>query len=236
MAPKKTTKPVSKKVAKSSSSASSSSKSYKELITEAAVALKSRKGVSRPALKKFIKEKYPSVGGSSTFDHYFNAAIKKGVETGDFEQPKGPSGTLKIVKKAASPTPAAKKVTKPKAKTTTSTTTTTTTKKVTKPKAKTAASAAKPKAKSVTSSSSLTYKEMIIKSILSINDGKGSSRLAVKKHMRDEYAKKLNSVKNFDHLFNAAIRKAVESGDLAQPKGPSGIIKVLKKGKTAVGA
>ncbi|SMN22148.1 similar to Saccharomyces cerevisiae YPL127C HHO1 Histone H1, a linker histone required for nucleosome packaging at restricted sites [Maudiozyma saulgeensis] len=230
MAPKKTTKPVSKKVTKSSSSASPS-KSYKELITEAAVALKSRKGVSRPALKKFIKEKYPSVGSATNFDHYFNAAIKKGVETGDFEQPKGPSGTLKIVKKTVTPTPTAKKVTKPKAKTTT--TATTTTKKVTKPKAKTTVT--KSKAKSTTSSS-LTYKEMIIKSILSINDGKGSSRLAVKKHMRDEYSKKLNTVKNFDHLFNAAIRKAVESGDLAQPKGPSGIIKVLKKGKTAVGA
>lgn len=233
MAPKKATKIASKKVAKSSSAASAAapSKSYKELITEAAQALKSRKGVSRPALKKYIKDNHPTVGASTSFDHYFNAAIKKGVETGDFEQPKGPSGTLKVVKKAPSPTPAPKKVAKKTAAP----------KKVAKKTAaapkKVAKKAAAPKKAAASSSSAApTYKEMIIKSILSINNGKGSSRLAVKKHMKGEYAKKLNSAKNFDHLFNATIKKAVESGDLAQPKGPSGIIKVLKKGKAAIGA
>lgn len=230
MAPKKSVKSTTKKVTKSSTS-TPASKSYKELITEAAKTLKSRNGSSRPALKKYIKENYPTVGKASNFDHYFNAAIKKGVDSGDFVQPKGPSGTLKLVKKPAAPAtttsaPAAKKVTKAK---------TPAVKKVTKAKAPAAKKVTKPKAKAV-STGSLTYKEMIIKSILSINNGKGSSRLAVKKHMKDEYSNKLNSVKNFDHLFNAAIRKAVESGDLAQPKGPSGIIKVLKKGKTTVGA
>ncbi|KAG0667724.1 histone [Maudiozyma exigua] len=235
MAPKKSVKPTTKKVTKSSTSSTPASKSYKDLITEATKTLKSRNGSSRPALKKYIKEKYPTVAKATNFDHYFNAAIKKGVDSGDFVQPKGPSGTLKLVKKptVSTSTPTTKKtVTKPKAKTTT------TAKKVTKPKAKTTTTAkkvTKPKAKTATNGS-LTYKEMIIKSILSINNGKGSSRLAVKKHMKDEYSKKLNSVKNFDHLFNAAIRKAVESGDLAQPKGPSGIIKVLKKGKTTIGA
>lgn len=229
MAPKKSTKAAVKKVSKSSSSVPT--KSYKELVTEAAVALKSRKGASRPALKKFIRDKYPTIGNSSTFDHYFNAAIKKGVDSGDFEQPKGPSGTLKLVKKAAAASAATTPVIKPT--TIKKSTTTKTAKKVTKPKAKLVS---KSKATTVSSTSAPSYKEMIIKSILSINQGKGSSRLAVKKHMKGEYAKKLNSVKNFDHLFNSAIRKAVESGDLAQPKGPSGIIKVLKKGKTTVGA
>lgn len=236
MAPKKSVKSTTKKVTKSSTSSTPASKSYKDLITEAAKTLKSRNGSSRPALKKYIKENYPTVAKATNFDHYFNAAIKKGVDSGDFVQPKGPSGTLKLVKKPTVSTPTTKKtVTKPKTKTTASTA-----KKVTKPKAKTTTSTAKkvtkPKAKTATTNGSLTYKEMIIKSILSINNGKGSSRLAVKKHMKDEYSKKLNTVKNFDHLFNAAIRKAVESGDLAQPKGPSGIIKVLKKGKTTIGA
>ncbi|GMM56882.1 histone H1 [Maudiozyma humilis] len=231
MAPKKATKTTSKKVAKSSSASGAPSKSYKELITEAAQALKSRKGVSRPALKKYIKDNHPSVGASASFDHYFNAAIKKGVDAGDFEQPKGPSGALKVVKKAASPAPAAKKVAKKAAAAP---------KKVAKKTAaapkKVAKKAAAPKKAAASSSAAPTYKEMIIKSILSINNGKGSSRLAVKKHMKGEYAKKISSTKNFDHLFNSTIKKAVESGDLAQPKGPSGIIKVLKKGKTAVGA
>ena len=230
MAPKKSVKSTTKKVTKSATSTTPASKSYKELITEAAKTLKNRNGSSRPALKKYIKENYPTVAKATNFDHYFNSAIKKGVDSGDFIQPKGPSGTLKLVKKPTTPvtsTPAAKKVTKTK---------TPAVKKVTKTKAPVAKKVTKPKAKTVATSGSLTYKEMIIKSILSINNGKGSSRLAVKKHMKDEYSKKLNSVKNFDHLFNAAIRKAVESGDLAQPKGPSGIIKVSKKGKTTVGA
>ena len=76
-----------------------SSKSYRELIVEGLTALKERKGSSRPALKKFIKENYPIVGSTSNFDLYFNNAIKKGVEVGDFEQPKGPSGIIKLNKK-----------------------------------------------------------------------------------------------------------------------------------------
>lgn len=67
-----------------------SSKSYRELIIEGLTALKERKGSSRPALKKFIKENYPIVGSASNFDLYFNNAIRKGVEAGDFEQPKDP--------------------------------------------------------------------------------------------------------------------------------------------------
>ena len=76
-----------------------SSKSYRELIIEGLTALKERKGSSRPALKKFIKENYPIVGSASNFDLYFNNAIKKGVEAGDFEQPKGPAGAVKQAKK-----------------------------------------------------------------------------------------------------------------------------------------
>lgn len=92
-------KPASKKVQ------DEPKKSFKELITEGLKELKSRKGTSRPALKKFIKEKYPTVAESSSFDHYFNSAIKRGVDAGEFDQPKGPSGTLKLaapVKKEAS--------------------------------------------------------------------------------------------------------------------------------------
>lgn len=67
-----------------------------ELITEAIVALAERGGSSRQALKSFIKEKYP-VG--ENFDTQFNLAVKRGLETEFFSQPKGPAGSIKLVKK-----------------------------------------------------------------------------------------------------------------------------------------
>ena len=63
-----------------------------------------RGGSSRQALKSFIKEKYP-VG--ENFDTQFNLAVKRGLESEYFSQPKGPAGSIKLVKKP--------KVEKPKA-------------------------------------------------------------------------------------------------------------------------
>ncbi|EJS41422.1 hho1p [Saccharomyces arboricola H-6] len=218
-----------------------SSKSYKELIVEGLAALKERKGSSRPALKKFIKENYPLVGSTSNFDLYFNNAIKKGVETGDFEQPKGPAGTLKLAKKKS---PELKKETSPKPKQAAAATTTTTTTTPTslKAKAKTASKKQAPKKvvkkkvpavavipKKTSSPSALTYKEMILKSMPELNDGKGSSRIVLKKYVKDTFSSKLKTSSNFDYLFNSAIKKCVENGELVQPKGPSGIIKINKK-------
>lgn len=222
-----------------------SSKSYKELIAEGLAALKERKGSSRPALKKFIKENYPIVGSTSNFDLYFNNAIKKGVETGDFEQPKGPAGALKLAKKK-SPEPKKEKETSPKPKQSATATASATAAAITTPKAKTASKKQAPKkvvkkkssptagsasaaAKKAASPSSLSYKEMILKSMPQLNDGKGSSRIVLKKYVKDTFSSKLKTSSNFDYLFNSAIKKCVENGELVQPKGPSGIIKLSKK-------
>ena len=210
-----------------------SSKSYRELIIEGLTALKERKGSSRPALKKFIKENYPIVGSASNFDLYFNNAIKKGVEAGDFEQPKGPAGAVKLAKKKSPEVKKEKEVSpKPKQAATSVS--------ATASKAKAASTKLAPKkvvkkklptvtAKKASSPSSLTYKEMILKSMPQLNDGKGSSRIVLKKYVKDTFFSKLKTSSNFDYLFNSAIKKCVENGELVQPKGPSGIIKLNKK-------
>lgn len=66
------------------------------MIIAALVHLKERNGSSRQALKKYISGNY-KVGDNS--DMHFNAAIKRGVEAGDFLQPKGQSGPVKLAKK-----------------------------------------------------------------------------------------------------------------------------------------
>lgn len=210
-----------------------SSKSYRELIIEGLTALKERKGSSRPALKKFIKENYPIVGSASNFDLYFNNAIKKGVEAGDFEQPKGPAGAVKLAKKKSPEVKKEKEVSsKPKQAATSVS--------ATASKAKAASTKLAPKkvvkkksptvtAKKASSPSSLTYKEMILKSMPQLNDGKGSSRIVLKKYVKDTFSSKLKTSSKFDYLFNSAIKKCVENGELVQPKGPSGIIKLNKK-------
>jgi len=81
---------------------------YKEMIKESIRALKERNGSSRPALKKYIQANYKGVA-TDRFDQLFNQAIKKGLENKEFSFPKGPSGTVKLVKKE--PTPKAKPAT-----------------------------------------------------------------------------------------------------------------------------
>lgn len=234
-AAKPVAKPVAKPAIKTSSAKSKGksavakkqepepTKSYKDLITEALLALKERKGSSRPALKKYIKDKYPKIGGSANFDLYFNNAVKKGVETKDFDQPKGPSGTLKMAKKAASPTAAAV----PTPTTTAAAPTPASSAKgsVTK-KAHDKEKSIKKKMPSPVGNP--TYKDMILAGIMQLNEGKGSSRTALKKFVKDQYFTAAKATANFDHLFNSAIKRGVETGAFAQPKGPSG---VLKKGK-----
>ncbi len=77
-----------------------------DLITEAIVALAERGGSSRQALKSYIKEKYP-VG--ENFDTQFNLAVKRGLESEYFSQPKGPAGSIKLVKKPKAEKPKAEK-------------------------------------------------------------------------------------------------------------------------------
>ncbi|KAI8327815.1 hypothetical protein BC941DRAFT_519571 [Chlamydoabsidia padenii] len=103
---------------------------YEDMIKAAILALKERKGSSRPAIKNYIVANY-SVTRGAHFDTQISAAIKRGYNKGLFALPKGPSGTVKLVKpekkteekkkaapatkKTAAPTkktPAAKKVVK----------------------------------------------------------------------------------------------------------------------------
>ncbi|ODV60125.1 histone H1, partial [Ascoidea rubescens DSM 1968] len=70
---------------------------YKEMIIAAILALKDRKGSSRQALKKYVTLNYKI--NSSNFDTQFNLALRKGVDNKVFQQPKGPSGPVKLVKK-----------------------------------------------------------------------------------------------------------------------------------------
>lgn len=48
---------------------------------------------SRQAIKKYIQSNFKDL---KNFDTQFNAALRRGVDKGDFTQPKGPSGTVKL--------------------------------------------------------------------------------------------------------------------------------------------
>ncbi|CAD6564730.1 MAG: hypothetical protein ASARMPREDX12_002389 [Alectoria sarmentosa] len=114
MPPKKA---VAAKPAKTAAAAPHAS--YKDMIKEAIIALKERNGSSRPSLKKYLKANHKNLASSDAiFDTQFNKAIKSGVEKGDFAQPKGPSGTVKLAKKVpvAKPAAASTKEKKPAAK------------------------------------------------------------------------------------------------------------------------
>ncbi|ERF70725.1 hypothetical protein EPUS_05077 [Endocarpon pusillum Z07020] len=71
-------------------------------------ALKDRTGSSRQAIKKYVKanNKGLTTATDAQFDVMFNKALKTGVDKGDFTQPKGPSGPVKLAKKEAKPTAA----------------------------------------------------------------------------------------------------------------------------------
>ncbi|KAI9839398.1 MAG: hypothetical protein M1838_004335 [Thelocarpon superellum] len=103
MPPKKATGAAPKKAS------TSSNPSYKDMIKDAIVQLKDRNGSSRQAIKKYVQanNKINAVS-PAVFDSQFNRSLKAAVEAGDFTQPKGPSGPVKIAKKSA-PAPAPKK-------------------------------------------------------------------------------------------------------------------------------
>jgi len=84
-----------KAVAKKSSA--SQHPAYKDMIKDAVLQLKERNGSSRQALKKYIHSNYKI--NAPNFESLFNTALRRGVQTGDFVQPKGPSGTVKLKKK-----------------------------------------------------------------------------------------------------------------------------------------
>ncbi|KAI5959931.1 uncharacterized protein KGF55_005163 [Candida pseudojiufengensis] len=119
------------------------SKTYKEMITEAIITLKERNGSSRQSLKKYVQSNNDV---KANFESNFNSALRKGVTNGDFIQPKGPSGPVKLNKEkiASEKKPTTKKVTKPttEAKPKSTKAAATTTKKSTTSKSKKATAAA----------------------------------------------------------------------------------------------
>ncbi|SCV03224.1 LAMI_0H06436g1_1 [Lachancea mirantina] len=68
---------------------------YKDMIIEGITSLSEKNGSSRQALKKYISTKYSMRDG---FEARLNLAIRRGIETGAFTQPKGPSGPIKVNK------------------------------------------------------------------------------------------------------------------------------------------
>ncbi|KAE8348460.1 linker histone H1 and H5 family-domain-containing protein [Aspergillus coremiiformis] len=119
MPPKKASAGTAKKT-------SSTHASYRDMIKDAILNLKERNGSSRQSIKKYVLANNKIAPASNnSFDSQFNKAIKAGVEKGEFTQPKGPSGPVKLAKKEAAAKPAAKKsTTATKAKKTTATSTT----------------------------------------------------------------------------------------------------------------
>uniref|UniRef100_A0A1D1YEP0 Histone H1 n=1 Tax=Anthurium amnicola TaxID=1678845 RepID=A0A1D1YEP0_9ARAE len=71
---------------------------YEDMIRDAIVALKERKGSSRQAIKKYIISTY-KLPDNVTTNNRLKLAITKGVDKGTFSFFNGPSGTLKLVKK-----------------------------------------------------------------------------------------------------------------------------------------
>ncbi|KAG7191455.1 uncharacterized protein KQ657_003131 [Scheffersomyces spartinae] len=101
------------KGSKSGPTVAASKLTIKDMIKSALVTLKERNGSSRQSLKKYVQSNYDIK--SKNFDSLFNTAIRKGLETGEFNQPKGPSGPVKLVKKLSAPAATeSDKVSKPK--------------------------------------------------------------------------------------------------------------------------
>lgn len=71
--------------------------SWTEMITECIITTPdgTQNGVSRPALKKFVKFNY-QLAMSATTTNQLNRAITAGTEKGNFVLPKGPSGKVKL--------------------------------------------------------------------------------------------------------------------------------------------
>ncbi|KAL2219114.1 histone H1 [Thermoascus aurantiacus ATCC 26904] len=142
MPPKKASTGAPKKAGGSASHAS-----YRDMIKDAILSLKERNGSSRQSIKKYVMANNKiSVASQNAFDAQFNKAIKVGVEKGEFIQPKGPSGPVKLAKKEPTK-PTVKTTAKPstkkaQAKKAEKPTTKTATKKTAAPKK----TAAKPKA------------------------------------------------------------------------------------------
>ncbi|TPX30470.1 hypothetical protein SeMB42_g07917 [Synchytrium endobioticum] len=73
------------------------------------------------------------------------------------------------------------------------------------------------------------FKKMVEEAIIALNERNGSSRQVVKKYVLANYTVK-NDAATISNI-NAAIRKGVDEGVFAQPKGSSGPIKLVTSGR-----
>ncbi|KAK0534301.1 hypothetical protein OC835_002722 [Tilletia horrida] len=83
-------------------STSSSKPTYMDMIREAIIHAfdnGEKKGVSRQALKSFLQEKYDVDMESNVCKAALKKALDKGMDTGEFVQPNGPSGKIKMAAK-----------------------------------------------------------------------------------------------------------------------------------------
>merc|ERR1711881_311830 len=104
------------KAATKKSAAAPQHGSYQDMIKVAIMTLKERNGSSRQAIKKDIKANN-NLGNTTdnAFTAHINKALKTGVDSGVFAQPKGASGPVKLAKPSADKKPAAAtKTAKPK--------------------------------------------------------------------------------------------------------------------------
>merc|ERR1711881_95765 len=104
------------KAATKKSAAAPQHGSYQDMIKVAIMTLKERNGSSRQAIKKYIKANN-NLGNTTNnaFTAHINKALKTGVDSGVFAQPKGASGPVKLAKPSADKKPAAAtKTAKPK--------------------------------------------------------------------------------------------------------------------------
>merc|ERR1712036_98722 len=104
------------KAATKKSAAAPQHGSYQDMIKVAIMTLKERNGSSRQAIKKYIKANN-NLGNATdnAFTAHINKALKTGVDSGVFAQPKGASGPVKLAKPSADKKPAAAtKTAKPK--------------------------------------------------------------------------------------------------------------------------
>lgn len=118
MPPKKTSS-AGEELKKKRTSAPATHAPYKDMIKDAILNLKERNGSSRHAIKKYVlANNNINVPSTKAFDVQINKSIKSGADAGDFLQPKGPSGPVKLAKKDSKTKTAAptKKTKEPKEK------------------------------------------------------------------------------------------------------------------------
>lgn len=78
----------------------------------------------------------------------------------------------------------------------------------------------------------INLREMIIQGITTINDGKGTSRNRLKEYVMEEFFFGMDeALDELDELLDDEINNCIDKGDLVEPDGPNGLIRIstLKK-------